>query len=182
MKNKTLITITIFAYICFCFACIKTNPNVNKNPCGELPCPTATGANVVSCYINGKPYIVKGNSPYVGLLSCTEGNTFKLKSLSSGYDLTFFKCTEVENAYRIKFDIIDSLSVKKYHLGIFGQTGCRLDYSGSGTSVLSDSSSTGNFEITALNEHTISGKFDFEIKDSKGNIYKCTNGNFDLSK
>jgi hypothetical protein len=71
MKNKIIISITTFIYICFAFACHKPKTIT----CGDLPCPSETGANIVSCYINGKPFIVLGNKPHVDMLSCNDGNT-----------------------------------------------------------------------------------------------------------
>jgi hypothetical protein len=182
MKNFKIIFYTTLLFIFTAIACCKQEPP--KEPtCGILPCPTTTGANVVSCMINGTPYIVKGFSPNVTMMSCTSGSLFKGSTFGAGYSVMAYNCTEVHKIGQIMIYIEDSVKIETYKLGDPFITGCRVDLSGGYGGFYSDKTSTGNFSITHLTDHVISGTFDFIIKDSHtGDVYTCTNGNFDLGK
>jgi hypothetical protein len=184
MKNiQTIFTITLI-FIALATACVKT-PLKPDDDCGQLPCPTTTGANVASCMINGEPFVVKGKGKSIGMFNCVSGNTFKNGTLAGGYTLEFYRCADGNNNRMrgLYFEISDSLQIQSYKIGNPFITGCRLTIDGGGFSVLSDSSTIGLIEITKNSNSSVSGKFSFELKDKfRNKIYTCTNGNFDLSK
>jgi hypothetical protein len=184
MKNIKIIAVTLFAFIAFATACRKITTVPVTEACGQLPCPTTIGANVASCMINGEPFIVKGKGKSIGMFNCTSGNTFKYGTLAGGYTLEFFKCSDGTNkTNNIYFQFSGNPELKKYLIGKPLFTGCSLYTEGGGFFTISDSTSTGEIEITYLDNSIISGKFKFVTKDyNTGKTYTCTNGNFDLSK
>jgi hypothetical protein len=183
MKKIQIITITLLAYIALATACNKIKTTTPTGSCGQLPCPTTTGANVASCMINGEPFIVKGKGKYTGMFNCVGGNTLTYGTLAGGYNLEFYNCPDgTLKANSIYFTIFDEIKIGQYNIGAPLINGCVLDM-GNIIVAASDSLTSGKIEITHIENHVISGKFNFVIKDpTNGKTYICTEGNFDLSK
>jgi hypothetical protein len=178
MNNLKITIITFFAFIAIATACCKKTPD-----CGSLPCPTTSGANVVSCLINGTPFIVKGNNPTSSMFSCTSGTKLKNKSLGIGYTIDISNCKDKSEEYKVlRFDVGGVLAKQKYSISELSSTNCRIQFIGLLFNIFSDKTTIGELSITHLDSKVVSGTFNFVITDPNTNKkYTCTNGNFDLS-
>jgi hypothetical protein len=176
MKKITLLT--TFAFVFIAVACVKKPPEAN---CGKLPCPTAKGANVVSCYVNGVPYIAKGGKPNIGMFTgCQQGNYITSSALGGvNTTLNFYFCSS-KYSDRIYLNINDSLRVGKYILNAGTPARAYLDgalsFRGQSTAI-----DQGELEITTLTNKVIAGTFSFKVKHDTG-YNDVTEGNFDLAR
>jgi hypothetical protein len=175
---KKIILLTTLAFVCMAVACVKNPPTPN---CGQLPCPSATGANVVSCYVNGVPYIAKGGKPTIGMFTgCQQGNYITSSALGGvNTTLNFYFCSS-KYSDRISLDIYDSLKVGIYQLneGTFARARLEgaLTFNG-----YTDAANTGQLEIITLTDKVIAGKFSFKVMFGN-QMNTITEGNFDLAR
>jgi hypothetical protein len=168
MKSKIITTTTTIFFILLAAACGKKAPN-----CGALPCPTNTGANVVSCMIDGEPFICRGGKP-TNTWGCEEGNT--IYGSAFGYtNITSRICSDDIQNLKIHFDT--PLELKTYTIGMKNQFCVRATTN----SACSDSIQTGTITITTLTDKVLAGNFSLNAKSATG-IRKITNGNFDLAR
>jgi hypothetical protein len=168
MKSKIITTTTTIFFILLAAACGKKAPN-----CGALPCPTNTGANVVSCMIDGEPFICRGGKPNVNWV-CKEGNT--IYGSAFGYtNITSRICNNDIQYLQINFDT--PLELKTYTIGMNN----RFCVSAIINTACSDSIQTGIITITTLTDKVLAGNFSLNAKSATG-IRKITNGNFDLAR
>jgi hypothetical protein len=180
---KKIISSTTLAFVFMAVACVKNQSVLN---CGKLPCPTAKGANVVSCYINGVPYIAKGDRPTLGMFSvCEQGCDFtNVVAPGQFTSLEFFFCDKTISrtgfVNQIQIDIRDSLKVGTYQLNegtpAIARLSGALDFNGQ-----TDSVELGVLQITTLTEKVIAGKFSFKVSHGSA-INNVTEGNFDIGR
>jgi hypothetical protein len=178
MKTNKIIISTILLFICLAFACVKSTPAAN---CGELPCPTATGANVVSCFVNGKPYIARGGKPdFSSTWGCAQGSYITSSALG-GPNTTFsFRFCDGGYPEEIYIMLGDTLRLGEYKLNtlnkvlilgtfIYGQT---------------DTINQGVFNITFLSSKIVAGNFNFSTSTNVAGatVFKFTQGHFDIAR
>jgi hypothetical protein len=175
--NKTIIS-TILLFICLAFACVKSTPTAN---CGQLPCPTTTGANVVSCLVNGKPYIANGGKPDLSGMfgTCKQGSYVSSSALGGpNCKFTFRFCID-NYAQQLDISLGDSLKVGKFELGINNH----VKFDGAYYNIVTNNLNKGVFNITNLTINSISGNFNFYASsDTNVNQYHITQGNFDIAR
>jgi Family of unknown function (DUF6252) len=156
---KKIILLTTLAFVCMAVACVKKPPTPN---CGQLPCPSATGANVVSCYVNGEPYIAKGGKPDLTGLG--------------GFHIYFCKDNYLQ---LLEIWLQDSLKVGEFELN----NANRADFTGAWFNIVTNDTTTGKLIITHLTASSVSGNFWFNATNgSATNPYKITEGNFDIAR
>jgi hypothetical protein len=179
MKTNKIIISTILLFICFAFACVKSTPNTTPN-CGDLPCPTATGANVVSCYVNGKPYIAKGGKPDLSLWGCQQGNHITSSALG-GPNTTFsFRFCDAGYPEEIFILLGDTLRLGEYKLNSLN----RVLILGTFLYGQTDTINQGSFNITFLSSKIVAGNFNFNTSTNVAGstVFKFTQGNFDIAR
>jgi hypothetical protein len=175
---KKIILLTTLAFVCMAVACVKNPPTPN---CGQLPCPSATGANVVSCYVNGEPYIAKGGKPDLTstMGGCKQGSFLQPKNglSTSHFDFRFCNNNYPENIY---IYIYENLEVKNYSLSNIN----KVVIDGTLLQGQTDELNTGSLQITNMTEKIISGTFEFTVEVNKLTHEKLhfTNGTFDLAR
>jgi hypothetical protein len=175
---KKIILLTTLALVCMAVACVKNPPTPN---CGQLPCPSAIGANVVSCYVNGVPYIAKGGKPdLTGIGGCKEGSYITSSALGGANTTLHFHFCDSGWPDRITLDITDTLKLGIYQLNGGVPARARLDGAGNFSGTTS-ATQLGSLEITSLSPKAVSGKFIFNVSNGNG-INRITEGNFDLAR
>jgi hypothetical protein len=174
MKTNKTTCIATFIFLCFAIACIKTGPTMPN--CGELPCPTTTGKNIVSCYVNGKPYIAQGGYPKLGMFSgCVEGCYLDEPNI----ELTFRFCDGGKYAEQINIFLGTDLHLGEYKL----DSKNKVDFDMVFFRAVTNDLNIGTVNITNLTDSSVSGNFDFYASaDSSVNQYHITQGNFDISR
>jgi hypothetical protein len=174
-NNKIIILITTIIYVAAAFACHKPE----KITCGDLPCPSETGANVASCYIDGVPFISLGNKPHVDMFSCNGGSTLDTSTI--GGVATYLNLRMCNNFFgTILFTFHAPLALKKYSIG--DKNNFEVYVNVGGQYALTDSLHTGTLTITKLTPKIISGNFSFKAHTYTNSIIEISNGNFDLSR
>jgi hypothetical protein len=175
---KKIIFSAILAFVCIAMACVKKPPSLN---CGKLPCPTAKGANVVSCMINGKPYIAKGGkSDLTAKGGCKQGSYYQDNHGSTCNYFSFNFCNHLGYNDSIHINLYDSLAQKKYKLDYYNNV--RMDgFLLYGTTSNFD---TGFVTITTITDKIIAGTFAFTVRSNaiEHGRMRVTEGNFDLAR
>jgi Family of unknown function (DUF6252) len=174
---KKIILITTLAFVFMAVACVKNPPAPN---CGPLPCPTTTGANVVSCLVNGVPYIAKGGKPDLGMLSaCQQGMSLSSSALGGpNTKFTFYFCKDSKSQI-LEIWLQDSLALGEYDLARANH----IKFNGGLFNTVTNDSNTGKIQITKLTTNVVSGNFMFNASNgNKVNQYQITQGNFDIAR
>jgi hypothetical protein len=174
---KKIILITTLAFVFMAVACVKNPPAPN---CGPLPCPTAQGANVVSCFVNGEPYIAKGGKPdLTGIGGCKQGSYITSSALG-GPNATFHIYFCKDNYVQLlEIWLQDSLKVGEFELNKAN----RADFTGAWFNIVTNDTTMGKLIITHLTAGSVSGNFWFNATNgSTSNPHKITQGNFDIAR
>jgi Family of unknown function (DUF6252) len=174
---KKIISSTTLAFVFMAVACVKNQSALN---CGKLPCPTAKGANVVSCYINGVPYIAKGGKPdLTGIGGCKQGSYITSSALGApNATINCYFCKDTY-AQTLHIYLADSLKVGLFELGSLN----RITFKGVFFNVVTNDSNIGQLTITSITPQLVSGTFWFNASSGSGlNQYQITQGNFDIAR
>jgi hypothetical protein len=175
MKRITLSTTLAFVFIAV--ACVKKPPAPN---CGPLPCPTAVGANVASCFVNGEAYIAKGGKPdLTGIGGCKQGSYITSSALGApNATISSYFCKETYSQ-TLHIYLADSLKVGLFELGSIN----RITFKGAHFNIVTNDSNTGQLTITNITPQSVSGTFWFNASSGTGvNQYQITQGNFDIAR
>ncbi|RYY30344.1 MAG: hypothetical protein EOP41_00820 [Sphingobacteriaceae bacterium] len=168
MKNKIKILIVLpFLFLLLITSCEKEG----------LPKATQTGANTMSCKVNGKVWQKKA------CVSCLGGGS----ALSLNYDdRDFFGISGQNRDQNITITLIIN-SLKKtriYSSSTNGNNQAYLNNYNNGTYYSTSQSNKGTITVTKLdlNNKIISGTFEFTAEDENNpnNTIKVTDGRFDV--
>ncbi len=172
MKKLFLLLVTAFV-----ISCCSKDDNVPKTELEKLPPPTQTGANRIGCLLDGKAFLPGYyNNSTICFYQFVDGNYYFAVSLNNrdhdnniiGIDLGINgkKLTEGETYQLLEF--LPNNASASYIYGLFEST--------------TDNVYTGELTITKLDEinHTVSGTFWFDVKDTYGVVHQIREGRFDF--
>lgn len=169
----------ISVFLIFCLTDFSACKKSGVSEFSKLPAPTQIGANTFGCLVNGKAFL-----PSSGGYSSPPKLAADYSPSPTG-GLTIYARNKSDNGvYTLVSLKTDSLSVEEgqtLHLSTRAP-GNAVGFFSAGGNYMTGQGATGTLTITKLDlvNKIISGSFDFEAKDTAGNLVKITDGRFDV--